>query len=59
MEIVSAFIYAYLEWVVAGVGGVGVVTYIMTRKTHDHSNNLTPYVVKYNRHKEAISKQTK
>lgn len=59
MEVVGAFIYTYLEYVVGGMGGIGFITYLMTRKNKDHSNDLTTFVVKLNRKKEAITKQTK
>jgi hypothetical protein len=57
--VIGAFIYTYLEYVVGGVGAVGFIGYMLTRKTHDHSNDLTPYVVKLGRQKDAITKQTK
>jgi hypothetical protein len=59
METIGAFLYNYLEYVIATVGGMGFVIYLSTKKTYDNSNDLTPYIVKLGRQKDAINKQTK
>jgi hypothetical protein len=58
MEI-GTFLYNYFEYVVATLGGMGVVIFLSTKKIHDCSNDLTPYVIKLGKQKDIISKQTK
>lgn len=62
MEVIGTFLYNYLEYVVAGVGGIGFVGYIMTNgnKSSKHpSSNLRRYVIKYKKQQDALSKQIK
>jgi hypothetical protein len=59
VEGIGTFLYNNLEWVIGSIGIVGTGIVLMTRKTYDHSNDLTPYVVKLNKQKDAISKQSK
>jgi hypothetical protein len=62
MEVIGAFIYTYLEYVVAGTCGVGFMGYVLTkgkRSSKHPSSNLRRYVVKYKKQQDALSKQIK
>lgn len=62
VEVMSDFIYNYLEWIVGGGLGIGVVGYMTTKikKSSKHpSSNLRRYVVKYKKQQDSINKQVK
>jgi hypothetical protein len=55
----TAFLFTYLEYIVAGLGVVGTVIFIKTKKISNNSNDLTPLIVKHNKQKAAITERTK
>lgn len=60
IEKVLTFMFNNLEYIVAGIGGIGAFLFIKTRKIgKTYSNNLTYLVVKHNKNKEAITKRSK
>jgi hypothetical protein len=59
MEVIGAFIYTYLEYVIGGVGAVGYMGYILTRKPKKSNNNLRRFVVKCKQQQNTINKQVK
>lgn len=59
IPLLPALIYANLEYVVAGVGGIGVAVYMKTKKVYNHSNDLTNLIVKQKKYCETVNKRVK
>lgn len=63
MEIIMgtalAFVYAHLEYFVAGVGVIGGAVYFKYKHIVHHDNDLTSLIVKQKRYNESVNKRSK
>jgi hypothetical protein len=53
------FVYAHLEYFVAGVGIIGGGIYMKYKHVAHHNNDLTSLIVKQKRYNETVNKRSK
>lgn len=53
------YIFAHLEYFVAGAGVIISVWFVNSGKKCKHPNDLTPMVMRLKRHQEAVNKKSK
>jgi hypothetical protein len=56
---VLTFVYAHLEYFVAGAGLIGGGIYFKCKHIVHHNNDLTSLIVKQKRYSESVNKRSK
>ena len=59
IPLVPQYAYDNLEYIVAGVGGIGVVGYMKLKKINNNANDLTSLIIKQKKYSEAVNKRVR
>jgi hypothetical protein len=59
MEIILTFTFKYLEYIVAGLGGIGIAVFIKSKHITHNSNDLTSLIIKQKKYNESVNKRSK
>lgn len=59
MEVVLTFVFQYLEYIVAGLGGIGFIGYMKLKRINHYDNDLTDLIIEQKRVSDRINKRVK
>jgi hypothetical protein len=59
IEVMLAFAYTNLEYIVAGLGGIGMIVYLKLKKVRNNSNDLTNLIIKQKKYADTVNKRSK
>jgi hypothetical protein len=59
IEVMLAFAYTNLEYIVAGLGGIGMIVYLKLKKVSNNSNDLTNLIIKQKKYTDTVNKRSK
>jgi hypothetical protein len=59
IPLIPQLAYANLEFVVTGVGGIGIIGYLKLKKISHNANDLTNLVIKQKKYADTVNKRSK
>jgi hypothetical protein len=59
IENILGFTYNYLEYIIGGLSGIGIIIFMKTKKNSNSSNDLTNLIIKQKKYNEMVNKKIK